>query len=392
VIARAWSRGRIPIAAGLLAAGCAAPEPAPDAGPLRVHAEAWPEADRLFHQDPRWLGADAAFSIPLDEERVLWLFGDTFVATSPALRRAEAGFARNTVGLQTGRDPRTATMRFSWREVDGEPRSFFPDEGERWFWPQHGIRLGRGLLVFLTRVRDTPGEGLGFKADGWRVAVIADASGAPETWEPVLLAPEAPAGWVVGAALCTLGPHVVALAFREPGDHSGALVRWPRAALCDAAGRPRASAAAFAGAEWWMGDGWRTLAPGAEPAIVLADAGPESSLHHDAASGRWLHVRSVGFGATTIGVSWAPRIEGPWSGPLEVFRPPESDRPDAFVYAAKAHPELRCDGLAVTYAANTLADFTVLLGDERLYWPRFVRLRLAEPGDGPAWRDPRPGG
>ena len=52
----------------------------------------------------------------------------------------------------------------------------------------------------------------------------------------------------------------------------------------------------------------------------------------------WVHARSDGFGATTIVVSFAPRIEGPWSKPRFVFRPPESNRPDANVYAAKGHP------------------------------------------------------
>jgi hypothetical protein len=42
-----------------------------------------PEADRLFHSDPRWLGADAAFSIDLGGGRVWWLFGDSFVANQP---------------------------------------------------------------------------------------------------------------------------------------------------------------------------------------------------------------------------------------------------------------------------------------------------------------------
>ena len=44
-------------------------------------AEAWPAADALFHSDPRWRGGDAAYSVPLGGDRVLWLFGDSFIAT-----------------------------------------------------------------------------------------------------------------------------------------------------------------------------------------------------------------------------------------------------------------------------------------------------------------------
>ena len=58
---------------------------------------AFTEAERLFQQDPRWLGADAALSIPLSKGRILWLFGDTFVATSNAHMRSESEMVRNTI-------------------------------------------------------------------------------------------------------------------------------------------------------------------------------------------------------------------------------------------------------------------------------------------------------
>jgi hypothetical protein len=57
------------------------------------------------------------------------------------------------------------------------------------------------------------------------------------------------------------------------------------------------------------------------------------------------------------------------------FHPPESDRPGAFVYAGKAHPELAGGDLAVTYAANSF-DFAQLVADPSLYYPRFAKIRL----------------
>ena len=33
---------------------------------------------------PRWLGGDGAYSIDLGGDRTLWLFGDSFIATSDA--------------------------------------------------------------------------------------------------------------------------------------------------------------------------------------------------------------------------------------------------------------------------------------------------------------------
>lgn len=112
----------------------------------RLVARGWPAADRLFHQDPRWLGADAAFSVDLGDDRVLWLFGDTFVATSERCLRSEARMVRNSIALQHGRDPSRATIEFGWG--DG-PGSWFSDQGERWFWPQHGVRVPGGPLVLF---------------------------------------------------------------------------------------------------------------------------------------------------------------------------------------------------------------------------------------------------
>src|SRR5262249_24053234 len=127
---------------------------------------------------------------------------------------------------------------------------------------------------------------------------------------------------------------------------------------------------------WWNGTAYVPAAqlPASGPTAVLTDAGAESSLHFDARLGRFVHVRSNGFGATTIAVAFAGRLEGPWSGWTDVYRPPEDHRPTAFVYAGKGPPELLGADRVVTYAANTFADFSVLVNDPTLYSPRFVRL------------------
>ena len=344
--------------------GCQGPSPA-----AAMSAIQWPEADTLFHQDPRWLGADGAYSVPLRDGRILWLFGDTFVAKTAAHVRSESKMVRNTIAIQRGEDPTAATMTFYWRGTEDAPESFFSEDGERWYWPGHGIRLGPALVLFFQRVKATPGRGLGFEADGWQVAIIDDASGQPLQWNVRMVPPTtAPSGIAVGAALNVDGEHIVALAQREPGNHAGFLVRWAQVDLLN--GR-------LDMAEWWTSDrSWVGQAElRGEPSAVMANAGPESSFHFDPSNAKWVHVRSDGFGATTIVVSYSDRVEGPWSTPQVVFRPPESDRSKILVYAAKGHPELAAGGaLAIAYATNTLDDFAKLVNDTSLYYPRFVRL------------------
>lgn len=353
-----------------LAALLAAASGCTDCGSKKASSLAWPQADGLFHQDPRWLGADAAFSIPLGDGRVLWLFGDTFVSTSAENTRAKSKMVRNTIGVQRGLDPTTARMKFYWRGDPAAPSSFFPEDGDTWLWPGHGMVLGRSLVVFLQRVKATPeGGAFGFTSTGWSAAIIDDVSADPLLWAPRIVTPEsAPRGIAVGSAVNLIDGSVVALAQREPGDHAGFLVQWSPDDLL--AGRLDA-------AQWFRADqGWVPQAQlGSEgPSVVMANAGPESSLHFDAEKSRWVHVRSEGFGSTTIVRSFALSPEGPWSAPEVVFRPPESDRKGVLVYAAKAHPELEAGGaLAVTWATNA-TDLGKVVNDATLYYPRFARL------------------
>jgi hypothetical protein len=276
---------------------------------------------------------------------------------------------RNTVAVQRGRDPERAALSFGWRTAaDGRPAAYFADEGEHGYWPLHGIRLAEGpLFLFQTRVRNTPGEGLGFAIDGWRILRVDDPDAAlPQwRWREVAVAPS-PLPCTVGTAVWREGDHVVALGTCGNGPHRGVLARLPVAGL-------RGTSTA---AQWWDGTHW-SEAPAPGPAVVLDEAGPECSLH--AAHGEWLHVYSRGFGSTTVAVHTAPAATGPWSAARDLFTPPEARAERPFVYAGKAHPEVDAGPgwLAVSYASNAF-DFGALFtatGQRELYWPRFWRMR-----------------
>ncbi|HSR30499.1 MAG TPA: hypothetical protein VLY63_08030, partial [Anaerolineae bacterium] len=129
----------------------AAPAPAtvePPSSDL-LQAEPWPEADALFRSNPKWLGSDDAYSVDLGNGRTLWLFGDTFISRSFLNTRRLSTLIRNSVAIQSGYDPSTASMEFAWRTERGKPLSFFPEEDDTWFWPGHGIALDGKLFLFL---------------------------------------------------------------------------------------------------------------------------------------------------------------------------------------------------------------------------------------------------
>jgi hypothetical protein len=334
--------------------------------PPTVSARAWPEADLLFKRDPHWLGGDAAVSVGLDSERVLWLFGDSFIARSDAATRGHAVFVRNSIALQRGVDPTRAELRFyTGTGADATPRSFFPEDGASWFWPGHGVFLDHQLTLFLERMSADSGPGsLGFRASGWIAVRVRDCSGEPASWRVERLqTPDTGELHIVGAAVLLEGPHVYAFAVREPGDHAIMLMRWARRAFADGELlRP----------EYWGGTqrGWTNDAP----AVVIDEGATEFSVSH-APHGGFVEVQSRGFGAAPIALRFAKTLTGPWSPASDAYRPEQAREPGILLYAARAHPELEGAGMLVTYASNSL-DHARLLDDLTLYFPRFVRLEL----------------
>jgi hypothetical protein len=326
--------------------------------------------DALFHQEPQWLGGDGAYTVDLGDDRTLWLFGDSFIATSAAHVRTESTMVRNSVAVMTGRDVTTATMQFAWR--DGTPpTSFFPEDGDHWFWPSGGVRVAGGpLVVFASEIRATPGEGLGFAGAGLRAFRIADPSGDPRAWTIEPTTGRAPSFAPTANVACTAvdGDHLVAV-FTGNTAHDGMLARWPLTAV---------ASGDLATPEWWTGSAWQPEP--ATPKVVIPDAATECSLHYEAAVQSWVFLWSRGFGGTTLAIRTAPALTGPYSAPLDVLKPPESNVTNAFVYAGKAHPALRgADGsLFVTFADNSFT-FSDVLDPARantLYWPHAVHLTL----------------
>ena len=340
---------------------------------------AFEEAEALFRQNPEWLGTDGANSTSLGDDRIFWSFEDTFIATSKAHTRQQSTMIRNCVAIQTGNNPLTAKMDFHWgQNADGSPASFFPEDGEIWYWTGGTIRLEEGPLIsFLHRTKPTPGVGLGFANAGFALALITNPDQPPSSWEPVIInAKQSAFDAVPATALVREGDYIVGLALKQEGTHAGALVRYLSSAL--AVGN-------IENPQWWAGpgSGWveeHDLGP-AGPVFVIDDAGAEGSLHSDQRTQTFIHVATYGFGAATIGMRTAPALTGPWSNQAEIYRPPESDGPQPFVYGAIAHPELKGPepgDLIVTYATNSF-EFANLLteyGSKHLYWPRVITVNV----------------
>lgn len=337
---------------------------------------AWPQANGLF-RGTRWRGADDAYTIDLGIDahgscRSLWLFGDSFVADEDVDSRVGSHFIHNTVALQTGADPTTATIEFGWRtRGDGGPADYVPGrDADHYLWPYHGARLDDRVIVFFMQVGPPSGvtseagfwDEVPFTVDGWEAVVFSGVDDPLASWtvEPVVAVPATSRG-VVGAAVLVDDGWLYAYSY-EAG--AALLTRTP----ADAAGRGDLTAM-----QWWTGGGWS-----AEPdqaVAVVTDAPTEFTVHRQA--GRYCLVDVWPFGSpeTHVNVRWADELTGPWTDREPVYLIPEAARDGVAAYAGKAHPELDGggEGLVVTYASNTNGLGDQIWQDESIYYPQFVR-------------------
>lgn len=341
-----------------------------------IVGEAWPEADALFHRDGAWLGGDDAYSLDLGDGRVAWFFGDSFVApTTPGERRGSS-MVHNSVGIQQGYDPTTAEFKAYWCEKDGKPASFFPDDGHHYFWPGGSILIeGKLLVFFMQSWTKDPSNAMGFDTDGWAATLVENPNDPPDQW--ILRRLEAPQNTfdilVGSASLVRDGDYLVAFSVGDK-EHDVYLVRWP---WSEAAG------GSLANPEWWNGPdaGW---VPQHDldhlPTPIMHKGQTEFTVVDSPAGKGYLLFQFEGFPVTPIGVRTAPALIGPWS-PVKPFLSADElmpSSPGLMLYAAKAHPEQKCAGLALTYASNT-HKLEQLLDSSSIYYPRFVRLKFQRP-------------
>ncbi|MFH1138502.1 MAG: DUF4185 domain-containing protein [Pseudomonadota bacterium] len=326
----------------------------------------------VFRSDKNWLGGDGASSVDLGKGRVLWLFGDSFVASRPGAGRKDAAVVRNSLGIQQGYDPSLAAVRFYWgARPGGAPTAFFSNSGKEWLWPGDGERLGSGLIVFFMKIREAA-NALGFEARGWTAALIENPDAAPEKWRIRFLeTPDNPFNILVGSGSVLLKDgFLYAFGAAESEEHEVYLARWPA---------ERAGRGDLSDPEWWSGPekGW-VLQEGliGRPRPVFSPSQNEFTVHWDQAAGKYFQIQTWGFGPSPLGRRVANSLTGPWSTPELFFTPREAGRsPQRLVYAGKAHPELRGADLVVTYLVNSL-NFNELLTDQDIYFPKFLRVRF----------------
>lgn len=335
-----------------------------------------PAYNALFEREEGWTGADGVYSVAFPEDKTLWLFGDTWVGKVRDGRHVEATLINNSLAMQQGKDPATATVQFYYRQaVDGHPEPFIrPSDGKRWFWMYDGVLAPDGLYLFLIELERA--EPAGFRLTGTWLAQVGNPSDSPLDWRISLKripwARFSPTGDLFfGSAILEDGGFFYIYGIDEDvrnGWHHKYMIvaRVPKDHL-------------------WDLDQWRFHADGAWTSDMGAitrlcgEMANEYSVSFLQGPGEYVAVYTEAGISAHIMARRAPAPYGPWSSPVPIYSCPEADwSPSVVCYAAKGHPSLlpMADALIVTYLANS-TDFWEMAADARLYRPRFLKVQFS---------------
>ena len=139
-----------------------------------------------FQQE--WQGADAAYSIPLQDGRVAWIFGDTLYGDERLVTGEEPRMVHNTIGISTCKDGKWKIDYTIKKDAKGNPDSFFKPQQNNgtYYWALDGVEHNQELWITLVCVRNVPNSNafaLGFEICGTDLAHVTGLESDPQKWK-----------------------------------------------------------------------------------------------------------------------------------------------------------------------------------------------------------------
>jgi Domain of unknown function (DUF4185) len=354
-----------------------------------------------------WLGADVATSIPLENGRYLWLFGDTLLGNSTPAgdRRLDGRMPRNSVALAElkkehgtlGNATLAHPLRFSWSFSERYPDHggfFTPTNTSEWLWATQAVplRTSGDVIVLAMVVFSTPpqqenprkpgpiesvgplsprpaaaaekvGGPLGFGFSGTvAIRVRGGLRIPPSQWHEdggarieVSAIPTSNATLLLGTTAATLdrtGTAAYLFGAPQPATSGSVVARIDLKDLGDF----RWERMQYLGSDGsWVAtsaaEGWRL--PALKPLFMGTS---ETSVAWNPFLQRYIAF-TLKFLDTKIGMATAPAVEGPWADPIPVYDIPAPwNEPPTFCYAPKYHPEFgTADGstFVLSFMSNT---------------------------------------
>jgi hypothetical protein len=325
--------------------------------PLAVPAA---EFNQLFeHRGGGWTGGDGTVSVLLPDGRNVWLFGDTLLGTVRAddTRPEDTPFVHNSLVVQ---NDRTMETRLGAHAPNNPPAAAFePPKAGQWYWPGDGTVEGDRLRIFLHRFEQTAPRLWAWRWIGTDIASLALPSLAPTGFAT------APSDNGIIYGVCLLeSEHFTYIFGIDDARH-------PKQAHL-----ARAQAGHIQGPWTYFANGRWSETPGASQPI-LAGVSTQYAVIRVAPDFYLFSMDARVPFSSEIVVYRAQRPQGPWQGPLTVYKVPETTS-EIIAYNPFVHSQFTNDGLVlVSYNLNHATDPTALYRDAAIYRPRFIRVDLS---------------
>jgi hypothetical protein len=346
---------------------------------LKIKVIPLPEFEKSFRQnDDGWVGGDCAFSLPLSNNRVLWLFGDSFVQNKTLSSQHGAALINNSIAIQQGNLLKESdSLHFYWKKENGKHRAFFVNENEPGFlWPLSAVLNQNKLFVFCVRIIITdPERVFGFEQIGNEIFCIENPNDEPYRWQmTVYKLPFQRQLGSYGSNFFGSDEYLYIYGYRNvKSGWNNAIINLIIARI------PIQLAHGIYDLNNWEyldGKSEKWTANIREMKPVIEHFTTEFSITFIPKIKKYVLVANAWKHPHPITVRFADTPYGPFSKPKIIYQCPEIEwSPNYFCYAAKAHPELadRDDELIVSYMTNSkvLHD---CFEDLRIYFPKFVRI------------------
>jgi len=339
--------------------------------------ERMPQYEKLFYREKGWTGADGAYSVPISNELTLWIFGDTWIGDIIDGKHKNAMMVNNSIGLQRGTNPSTASVKFFWGTNDeGKPAAFIrPDDCVGWFWISHGVMTDEKLYLFLMQIIRTDEKSVfGFKHIGTWLGEVENPLQEPGKWQ--IKQYKVPFGRYSDNGNLFFGSAVM-----RGGDFVyiyGASEDWKKGmsgrSMIVARARPEEMTEFD---KWRFFDNGNWLPDLNDISGLFEGIATEYSVSYQPEIAQYVVIYTENGMSENIMMRLSPTPAGLWSQAYKIYRCPEPKwHKTYFCYAAKAHPEIsKQDELIVTYVCNS-TDFWQMASDARIYWPRFLKLKF----------------
>lgn len=344
----------------------------PDEHPLQLESVMIDSSyDTLFTAQAKgWLGSDDAHSIVLSEDRILWLFGDTYIGeVKDGARYPEGPHINNCIAIEDRSESRPGKITYYWGEENGKPYAFFPPEADmpgRYFWPTSGLIIKDRLLLFsfAMEANDTT-----WWLAGTVVAAIDNYEEDPSLWKTEYYDLKlGDNGFGIHSALYLEDQYVYFVGFNDFQEgRSAILARADQQAFSDEPSNDKIQY--WSGG--WLKRGWRSdrkkMIPLFSPGVTETDI-------------QYIEDWKL-FAATTydpmqadLFITFAPALTGPWTPPAHIFTDPDHA---TMTYAARPHPQISTETgeIIISYVTSpTTLDIPKETMDT--YRPRFLRLKF----------------